>query len=399
MYKYILIAFITLASVSGHSFVRDDEFYELTEQTKSNIGKELKKRNYDQTQGLIENWLSSYKQLSSDKREEYRHIEKNMYFLSACVLAEDGETARAISALNEAIVKGYRGYDQIMGDKHLKRLHGIREFKILTDKLHKDTDYLSILRSTAGYKESERYAIRFEYRTDTNLDLLRNRYALEEIAGNGDEQSRMINVMNWVHNRIAHNGARPIPHDRNALSLLEDSVKELDCRGLATILNEAYLALGYSSRITLCLPKDISDGETHAVVSVYSNQYNRWVMMDPTSSAYVTDSSNELLGIREIREKMVAGEKLMLNPDANWNGKVPRTTEEYLYEYMAKNLYWFESPRVSTFGSETFKSGKDVDYIRLYPSGFKDEEEREFAYQFGNVIITSSAEDFWQAPN
>ncbi len=378
----------------------EEDFAERTERTSDSIAHILRAKEYPVAQILIENWLSDYSNLEIPKKEEYKHVEKNMYFLSACVLAEDGKTFRALSALNEAIVKGYRNYDQIMGDKHLKRLHGIREFTTITDKLRENTDYLSILKASGEYTYTSITAPSFLYSSIGNYGLakFRNEYKLDSIAGNGNEQSRLIRVMNWVHNQVAHNGNRPIPNERDALSLLADQKKALDCRGLATILNEAYLALGYPSRITLCMPKDISDGETHVVVSVFSKTYSRWVMMDPTSDAYITGSNGQLLGLREIRESLINNTPIHLNKDANWNGKVKRTGDEYIYRYLAKNLYWFESPVVSTFGSETFLDEKQVDYIRLYPSDYKQEESNVSSYQYGTLFTTKDSDHFWQAP-
>ncbi|HEY6170990.1 MAG TPA: transglutaminase-like domain-containing protein [Candidatus Kapabacteria bacterium] len=398
VYTFILLSFLLSYSASFASG-GDSEFSDMTEKTTDSLRKILRSNSYGEAQQLIDHWLTEYNKLGSTKKDEFKHVEKNMYFLSACVLAEDGETSRALSALNEAIVKGYRNYDQIIGDKHLKRLHGIREFTSLTERLQERTDYLSILKTSNDYSVSSTSlpTLRYSHSGNTDLTRLRSMYNLDSIACIDNERERFINVMNWVHNRIAHNGNKVIQEKRDALSLLDDN-NALDCRGLATILSEAYLSLGYPSRITLCMPKDHTDGESHAVVSVYSDHYSRWVMMDPTSSAYICDTNGQLLGLREIREKMISGESIILNPDANWNGTVSRTIDEYLYMYMAKNMYWFETPVINTFGSETFTSGKQVDYVRLYPPGYKTEEGKSISYLHGNVFITTSENIFWQTP-
>jgi len=377
----------------------EEDFAERTERTSDSIAHNLRAKEYPIAQTLIENWLSDYNNLEIPKRQEYKHVEKNMYFLSACVLAEFGETARALSALNEAIVKGYRNYDQIMGDKHLKRLHGIREFTSIAEKLREQTDYLTILKASPEYFTTESIVPTLTYSDAINsvLSRFKNTYKLDSVAGNNNEREKFINVMNWVHNKVSHSGNRAIPDKRDALSLLKDN-KELDCRGLATILNEAYLALGYPSRITLCMPKDHTDDESHVVVSVYSKHYSRWVMMDPTSNAYICDENGQLLGLKEIRERIIISEQLILNPDANWNGKVKRTADEYIYRYMTKNMYWFETPLISTSGSETFTDGKQVDYVRLYPRGYNEKDSEMIRYQHGKVFITTDENDFWQAP-
>lgn len=396
---YIFFLLFCFSSFSLSYGSTGDEFVDLTEKTADSLGKVLRSSEYTEAQLLIEYWLSEYGKLESKKKDEFKHVEKNMYFLSACVLAEDGETSRALSALNEAIVKGYRNYDQIMGDKHLKRLHGIREFTSIAEKLRKRTDYLSILKASGEYSTSKSTVptLQFTHPNNNDLSQLRTIYKLDSIAGNNNERDKFIAILNWVHSKISHNGNKEIPDKRDALSLLNDN-KELDCRGLATILNEAYLALGYPSRVTLCMPRDNTDGESHVVVSVYSKHYSRWIMMDPTSNAYICDENGQILGLKEIREKIINGEPMILNSDANWNGKVNRTIDEYLYTYMAKNLYWFETPVINTFGSEIFIDGKQVDYIRLYPTEYKEEEGKTIPYQHGKVFITTNEIDFWQTP-
>jgi hypothetical protein len=399
MVKLFTLLLFLYSCSSALASTGEGDFAKRTELTSDSIASVLREKEYPVAQIIIENWLSDFNNLEIPNQAEYKHIEKNMYFLSACVLAEDGETSRALSALNEAIVKGYRNYDQIMGDKHLKRLHGIREFTSISEKLREQTDYLSIVKESGEYSASTATmpTLTYSHSKNPNLSRFKTIYKLDSIAGNNNERDRFINVMNWVHTAVSHNGNRPIPDKRDALSLLKDN-NDLDCRGLATILNEAYLALGYSSRITLCMPKDHTDDESHVVVSVYSKHYSRWIMIDPTSSAYVCDENGQLLGLKEIRVKIRNGEQMLLNPDANWNNKVSRTIDEYLYTYMAKNLYWFETPVISTFGSETFSDGKQVDYVRLYPSGYKREEGTMIPYQHGRVFITNNENNFWQAP-
>lgn len=399
MVKLITLLVFLYSCSAALASTGEEDFAKRTERTSDSITSNLRAKDYPIAQLLIENWLSDYNNLEMPKKEEYKHVEKNMYFLSACILAEDGETARALSALNEAIVKGYRNYDQIMGDKHLKRLHGIREFTTIAEKLREQTDYLSILTASGSYSTSGPPIPTLTYSNMSNADLSRFRFAykLDSIAGDNNECERFIHIMNWVHNTVEHNGNKIIPDKRDAFSLLNDN-KALDCRGLATILNEAYLSLGYPSRITLCMPKDHTDGESHVVVSVYSKHYSRWIMMDPTSDAYICDENGQLLGLKEIRVKIKNGEPMVLNSDANWNGTVSRTIDEYLYTYMAKNLYWFETPVINTFGSETFTTGKQVDYVRLYPLGYKTEEGKSIPYQHGKVFITTDENDFWQIP-
>ena len=41
--------------------------------------------------------------------------------------------------------------------------------------------------------------------------------------------------------------------------------------------------------------------------------------------------------------------------------------ENYLENYMAKNLYRLQTPLISEYDTETWKSGKEVTYVELLP--------------------------------
>jgi len=64
--------------------------------------------------------------------------------------------------------------------------------------------------------------------------------------------------------------------------------------------------------------------------------------MDPTNNAYVMNERGDLLSIAEVRDRLINNKPLILNPDANINRVNSRTKKDYLYEYMAKNLYAFQ---------------------------------------------------------
>lgn len=100
---------------------------------------------------------------------------------------------------------------------------------------------------------------------------------------------------------------------------------------------------------------------------VFSNDLNKWIWIDPTFDAYVMDDKGNLLGIQEARERLIHGQPLVLNADANWNRTNLQTKAYYLEYYMAKNLYRLESPLASEYNTETKESGKVIGYVELLP--------------------------------
>ena len=113
--------------------------------------------------------------------------------------------------------------------------------------------------------------------------------------------------------------------------------------------------------------------------------------MDPTFAAYVSDEKGNLLGLSEVRDRLIKGLPLVLNDDANWNHKQKETKEMYLDSYMAKNLYQLECPVEFRFGEES-EGGKWSKYIILVPHGFNTYRARQVS------CITEDETQFWKNP-
>ena len=123
--------------------------------------------------------------------------------------------------------------------------------------------------------------------------------------------------------------------------------------------------------------------------------------MDLTQGAYVMNEQSQLLNIREVRQCLINGQPLLLNPTANWNNKVTATKEEYLDQYMAKNLYQLERPADSQRDLETRREGKTIHYVRLVPAQAYEPQYATCTWKSKNITIvthyTTDADAFWQS--
>ena len=205
--------------------------------------------------------------------------------------------------------------------------------------------YLEILRKAAKYNYADdRRILKITY-PSTDLPVLkaiRQKFNLDSVAGTGNEISKLLNLLYWVHNTFPHDGGKDVPDYKTKLDLMTNTISKhltLECGTLSTVLSDCYLAMGFKAHRIICLPKDSTDFDCHSIVTVYSNTLNKWLWMDPTHDAYVMNEQGVLLGIAEVRERLISGKPLILNPDANWNHKISDTREDYLFSYMAKNLY------------------------------------------------------------
>lgn len=269
---------------------------------------------------------------------------------------------------------------------------------------------LDILKKAEAYKYSDnRFIPKFTYQSQDNPNLIETRknLKLDSIAGNGSELSKIFNLLHWVHNVVKHDGNSYNPQNKNAIDLINVCKTEnrgVNCRMMATILNECYLSMGIKSRFITCLPKDRKDPDCHVINMVYSNDLDKWIWIDPTFDAYVMDDKGNLLGIQEVRERLIKGQPLVLNADANWNRTSLQTKEHYLEYYMAKNLYRVETPLVSEYNTETWEKGKEVTYVELFPLDDIEQtpqKKEETSDKTGTKFInykTNNPDIFWAKP-
>lgn len=268
--------------------------------------------------------------------------------------------------------------------------------------------YLTTLKKAKEYSLNQsRDFPKFTYQDsgDVNLKRIRREFNLDSIAGKGNEISKLLNVMHWVHNVVRHDGGGGNPSLKNAIDLVKVCQIEnrgLNCRMMAVILNECYLSLGYKSRMITCMPKPLEFNDCHVINAVFSNQLDKWIWLDPTNDAYVMDEKGELLGLQEVRDRLINDQPLILNPEANWNRQMSQTKESYLYNYMAKNLYRLETPIHSTYNYETDENGKTVEYMQLLPlDGVNQKPEIEVdSNNISKMIykryITNNPNQFWE---
>lgn len=270
--------------------------------------------------------------------------------------------------------------------------------------------YLEKLKMAKEYqteKGNEVPIFTYQDASDPNLVTLRKEFNLDSIAGTGNEVSQILNLMHWIHDFVPHEGNANNPTVKNALSMIslcQSKQRGLNCRGLATVLNECYLAMGFKSRFVTCMPKDSVFQDCHVINMVYSNDLKKWIWVDPTHDAYVMDEKGELLGLQEVREKLINDEMVILNPDANWNNQHSTLKENYLMNYMAKNLYRFSCVRHSQYDIETTQKGKQLEYIELIPlDGWNQipKVSKQFSKNSGVTYKTYKTNDpniFWAKP-
>ena len=331
--------------------------------------------------------------LKAEFGEGYRGIKGNLHYDAACMYSLENKVDKALESLSIAYENGWHNYKHAAQDNDLINIRGNKRFEQLLNDMRDNFDYEYILHRGGSYKVSERRdtlpRITYADASNPGLEMVRRHFRLDSVAAGGDEISKIKRILTYIHNRIRHDGMHSNPGAMNAIDLdraCADGSRGLNCRGLATVLNECFLAMGFKSRFITCFPRDYKS-DCHVINVVYSRTLKRWIWIDPTHNAWITDEKGNLLGVKEVRERRLAGLPYVLNEEANWNNETKSTKEYYLDEYMTKNLYAIEINTHYGFGTEQNVSHS----ITLLPenaniTGFEVEK------------VTCDADWFWAAP-
>ncbi|HSA78512.1 MAG TPA: hypothetical protein VLG72_06610 [Nitrospirota bacterium] len=244
--------------------------------------------------------------------------------------------------------------------------------------------------------------------TDENLRKLRSTYDLDTVAGGGPETERLINLLRWVYQLTGHANEPAIPEERNALNLIplaRDRHMQINCYLKTVILNEVYLAMGFESRQTHLWPAENEDEESHYITSVYSRTLGRWILMDPDFGVYATDDQGAILGVAEIRSRLIAGRPVAVrtvDPPPDFLARVKSNVQDfvdgtsYLW-YLQKNLFKIECPQNSLFNLAAVPNRV---HIQLIPDGYREELLQAPGINArGNKVVYLNDEGlFWQKP-
>ncbi len=273
-------------------------------------------------------------------------------------------------------------------------------------------EWAGLLKTHAGFSaKPPAYPVEvsFSYAppSDENLTRLRNTYDLKTIAGGGSETDRIISLTTWVYQLTGHANEPQIPKELNALNLIrlaKDEHMLINCFMKTVILNEVFLAMGFSSRWTHLLPYSREEDQSHFVTSVYLPSLGRWIFMDPDMGAYVADEKGNILGVAEIRRRLIADEPLVVKDldtsqtlmARSWSS-VRNFAEGVDYPwFLSAFIFKIRCPQASTFNQ---RSMPDKVYFELLPDGYREELLRDSQMtERGKIVYINDEELFWQKP-
>lgn len=203
---------------------------------------------------------------------------------------------------------------------------------------------------------------------------------------------KTLAIARFVATNIPHANQTIQPEKRNAIYLWEytkNTEPAFNCRLHSIMMFELLSSVGIEASYITCMPEDCNDTDCHVVNQVWLPELGKWVMIDSDSGGfYATDEDGNLLSLQEIRESYIQGKPILYHPQFTETGG----SDNWYYDYMAKNTYWFSCWETIHFDQEP-AAGKDAGrYIHLVPKGFKP-----FSIS-SRDIVTNDAGQFWAMP-
>ena len=205
-----------------------------------------------------------------------------------------------------------------------------------------------------------------EYRFDCpEYAELKEKYHLNEIAGNGTELEHSVRLLKYLAPKLTHSAWYDDSVPCNGLALLEYSLEQpehgINCLNKSKILEECCLALGIYARRVRMLPYSPFDSDCHVVTEIFDRTLGKWCMLDPTTNGYLVDETGSVLSLLEARERMAqAGFVTFCRADETVQDLHEVAQKEMEWSaYFAKNLFRLQIDAVSQFG----ETGKWLDVI------------------------------------
>jgi hypothetical protein len=144
------------------------------------------------------------------------------------------------------------------------------------------------------------YSKRFKFDSFDNPKLkeLREKYRLDEVVAPGrTEFDKQVLLLDWVNTRFKSFG-KPSSPARGALEVL-DAVEKGNtffCSHYGDVMVSAAASMGWVDRaLALRRPDKMGSGSTeHTSTEIWSNQYGKWVLFDPTFAMWMEKDGRPL---------------------------------------------------------------------------------------------------------
>lgn len=168
-----------------------------------------------------------------------------------------------------------------MDESHISDRTGLENFINVTTR-----GKLAILEYNNQVTIKTSFDFYYQPFNEEKLHLLREIYQLDAVIKDSrNEYDTFIKLKNWVKSRWEYGFPKNIPYNFDALEILKraENGENFFCSEYATVFVQLALSIGFNARYA-----GLSKG--HVVSEVWSNQLNKWIVIDPTfNTQYLMD--------------------------------------------------------------------------------------------------------------
>lgn len=148
----------------------------------------------------------------------------------------------------------------------------------------------------------EPFVFHFESCLNRQLRLLRSKSNhVQSVYRGKTEFQKMALLKAWVYGKLDYSFSSPVPNLRNSLEILEKTREGVPflCSSYAALYMQTAQSMGWTARYFFLRRPG---GLQHAAVEVWSNQYRKWVYIDPTWNIH-TELKGVPCSLLELRDQ------------------------------------------------------------------------------------------------
>ncbi len=256
--------------------------------------------------------------------------------------------------------------------------------------------YLGILLNNSTINNGNDYSIYFEFDSDM-IEELEMKYHINKIAGSGSDFDKALRIMHEFAPRLAHGSTFDNHIDFNSLSILDYSLDKpkngINCLNKSKILMELCLSQDIYARKVSLYPYNPIDEDNHVVVEIYSNELEKWIMLDPSSNTYCQNKNGDPMSLLEIRDNLISKLPFTIISQEQIDDPI------YLETYLTKNLIFLVYDSINGFGNNNdniryYLLPQNFDINKWYNTKYPDRKE----YYENNIFKLISIDSITKSP-
>jgi hypothetical protein len=218
---------------------------------------------------------------------------------------------------NKAAKLGYTDLDKLNDLSKLnykgKRLKELSSFQQIYKRVCNNANSEEIVKFQSQNIEPWQWA---KYCDKKDLTRLKNK--LPKFKSN-NEFEFFKECLAWVNKCFVHDAVNK-PSNPNPLTILKeaDNKKGFTCQEFSILLAAVMQTHGYPARVIAILKNNYGygTGKGHWVTEVWSDDYDKWILLDPQNNCYWM-AGKEVLNASEIREYVLIGKTQPIQPYVN----------------------------------------------------------------------------------